>query len=147
MVARGSKAAIARHCLQDPIITKHILSKLSHILQTEIASLCSEKNGSTLKTCTTLEDFCFDDVIEDGNRSCPFLMSILKACTSSRYSYINQKALQVMFLAVFCKCRSEKVNTVQKILSVILYFGHCSQQVININFMHTLIISIIIISY
>ena len=60
---------------------------------------------------------------------CPLLLRILTAATRTRSERANRTTTIVMCFAVIVKHRNPNVNLLQKIISLILYAGHCSKQV------------------
>ena len=141
-IARGSKLAVARDCMEDPELRNHIVKKVGVRLQQELANLCSSE--VLLGDHSKLASFTWDLVLAAAKQHAPTLLEILQACSSKKKAYQDRsKAVIGMCIAILCKHRQCNMSLVQKILSIILYAGHCSKMVCII--MQIIIMQIIII--
>ena len=111
---------------------KYIISRVGKILQSEIATLCSDRCNSVLRRHSKeqLLKFKWEDVNLEMHEYAPVLLSLLHAATRTRRSRPNQDAVIAMCTAMMCKLRRRDMSTVHKTLSLILYAGHASKQVI-----------------
>ena len=131
-VARGSRHAIVSHCFEDPVMRKYIISRVGKILQSEVAALCSDRCNSVLRRHSKeqLLKFKWEDVNLEMRVHAPILLSLLHAATRTQRSRPNQEAVITMCAAMMCKLRRRDMSTIHKTLSLILYAGHASKQVI-----------------
>ena len=130
-VARGSRHAIVSNCLEDPVMRKYIISRVGKIVQSEVATLCSDKSNSVLRRHSKeqLLKFKWKDVNIEMREHAPILLSLLHAATRTQRSRPNQEAVIAMCSAMMCKLRRGEMSAAHKTLSLILYAGHASKQV------------------
>ena len=130
-VARGSRLAIVSHCLDDAVVRKHIISRIGKMVQSEVATLCSDRCNSILRRHSKeqLLKFKWENVNLEMGEHAPILLSLLHAATRTRRKRPNQEAVIAMCAAMMCKLRRPEMSTAQKTLSLILYAGHASKQV------------------
>lgn len=109
-----------------------LLLAVGKIIREEVAALCSNRVSSVLGK-TKKEDliaFKWEKVIQEANKFAPALLTLLttslpinRSDTSSSVSIVG------LVIAILSAYRRQSMNIVQKIVSVILYTGHCSKQV------------------
>lgn len=135
MIARGSQVAFAKQCLMEPSVQRLIIRRIILILRREIATLCSDRVGSIMLGSSPNEmcEFDMHKFIEEAKEHAPILIDILISLTKSRITTVNQPAIVTMILASLCRCKRPKMSLLHKIISVIMYFGHCSKKVTAIN--------------
>ena len=123
--------SIALKCLEDDQIRQHIVRKIGQLVRCEIAKLCSHGVKSVLHSQNreSLMDFKWDMIIEEMKCHVPLLLEILKSCTSTRRPRANRYSVIAMCVAMICKVRCSDMSLVHKVLSLILYAGHCSKKV------------------
>ena len=131
-VTHGSRLAIASHFLQDPVVRKHIISRVGKMVQSEIATLCSDGCNSVLRRHSEeqLLKIKWEDVSFEMQQHASILLSLLHAATHTRHNRPNQEAVIAICTAVLCKLRRPDMSAAHKTLSLILYAGHASKQVI-----------------
>ena len=131
-VARGSRLAIVSHCLEDVVLRKHIIASIGKRVQAEVATLCSDKCNSVLRQHAKeqLLKFKLENFNQEMRAHAPTLLTLLQAATHTRHQRPNQQAVIATCAAMMCKLRRKEMNMVQKTLSLILYAGHASKQVI-----------------
>ena len=130
-LARGNRVALARRCLKDLPIRKHITKGVGLLLQREVASMCSDKADSILRSKTTkaMEEFCWNDVIGEMKLRAPTLLSLLQSCTRTKKARKNVNCVIGLIAALLCKHRRPSASLVQRLISVTLYSGHASKRV------------------
>ena len=127
-VARGSRMAIVTHCLKDATVRQHIITKVGKLLQSEVATLCSNRCNSALR-CPSNEQILSFEWVRVLQEHAPTSFSLLRSATQTRRERPNQDAVIAMCTAMMCKLRNSEVNVAQKTLSLILFGGHASKQV------------------
>lgn len=135
-LARGSRVAIATQCLDDDVMSKHIIKKVCRMVKSEMEALCSDKVDSTLRhhSRDELMTFEWSSIYSELQQHAPILLEVLLAATSTRCPRPNREALISMCASMICKLRRPHMCTAQKTLSLILYAGHASKKVfINLN--------------
>ena len=108
---------------------------LGHQLLCELRSLCSDKVASILRgsDLSNLSSFTWDTLLSEMSEHAPSLLGLLKICTVKRNkSHIyntRRSAVMSLCVALLCKLQNKSMNLVQKLISLILYTGHCSKKV------------------
>lgn len=127
-IARGNKFSIARDCMKDPVLRKHVVKKMGILLRKELRQLCASKvlQGNPH---SRLAMFTWDVLLADMEQHAPTLLEMLKVCTKKRGCQEGSKAVIGICTAILCKHRQRTMSLVQKILSLVLYAGHCSKKV------------------
>ena len=130
-VARGSRYSIALHCWKDEGMRQHSVKAMGMVLRGEITALCSDKANSLL-TCQSAEAlacFCWDDLESEIKIHAPTLTSLLHSCFKTRLPRQNLQQMICLCTALMCKHRRSSMSLLHKVISLILYSGHCSKQV------------------
>ena len=133
-VARANKLAVARDCIRDPAQRNFVVRVLGHQLLCELPSLCSDKVASILRASdlSKLSSFTWDALLSEMSEHAPTLLGLLKICTVKRnksHSYNTRRsAVMSLCVALLCKLQNKSMNLVQKLISLILYTGHCSKE-------------------
>ena len=76
-VARGSRMAIVTHCLKDAMVQQHIISKFGKLLQSEVATLCSNRCISALR-CPS------NKLALNGQENAPTILSLFTFSNSDK---------------------------------------------------------------
>lgn len=98
------------------------------MVQCEIATSCNSILRHNSKE--QLLRFKWKDVNLEMKEHAPILLSLLHAATHTRRSRPNQEAEIAMRTAMLCKHWRPEMTATHKTLSLILYAGHASKQVI-----------------
>ena len=144
-VARESRNSIAIHCWKDPIIRRYILKALHITLRREICAVCSNEADSLLKSQSP--GFKWHQLEAELSTHAPTLKSLLHACFSTTVARQNEIYLVSFCAEMMFKQRRLSMSLLHKILSVILYSGHCSKQVHNFIIMSMVFITITFFSF
>lgn len=130
-LARGSRCAFAKKCLNDRTIRNFIVKGLGRSLRHEVARLCSDETMSILrnKDSNSLEEFSWEKLLEEVKVVAPTLFKFLHNCTTTRKHRKNQDAIIGVLVAIMCKHRRPVASLVQQLVSLILYSGHASKRV------------------
>lgn len=131
-LTRGSIISVARQCLKNTAARKSIIKSIGHMIRREVMTLCSESVSSVLsvKSTDAMEKFTWDALIEELQRNAPVFLQILQICTkSSKHRLIDQNAIIGVCCSLLCRYRSQRMNLLQRVISVILYAGHANKQV------------------
>ena len=92
--------------------------------------MCSSKVNSILqnKTADALKQFSWDTVMKELVQHAPTLLHVLRGCTFSKdliYGTICVCAAVILHL------KNQKMNMLQRMLSLVLYAGHSAKLVRN----------------
>lgn len=150
-VARRNRASIGRQAVRDPKIRERVLSILTKDIQKEMTTLCARKTGSILRQSSlqAVTKFSWDVLAEELQRVTPTLYTILKGCVdvkrrqpqksatskkqkSPRTSKTNRPsntAVLGVCASILLRHKNVHMNTLQRLVSLILHSGHSSKQV------------------
>lgn len=130
-VARGSKKAVIRECIKDPLMHKYTIQILGRQLRIELASLCSEAANSILRKQSpdALYGFSWGKLHDELQARAPTFLSLLEMCTYTRKPRRNRMGVIGMCAALLLKYRFGKMSLVQRVVSLLLYAGHSGKQV------------------
>ena len=131
-VARGSKKSVAIECLKDPATRKFLLKGIGVLVRNELKSMCMDSRSSILRNTAThdLKNFTWDTLLNEASETAPVLLELLQQCTQTRRLRSNRHAVIGMCLSILLKQRYPKMSLVQRIITLILYAGHCGKQVL-----------------
>jgi hypothetical protein len=118
---------------------------MGKLLSRELSNLASLKTNSMLRnrSCEALEQFSWQDLLAELEKETPITLSLLKQCAhvkrrahkprgeggrSSR-RIPNEEAAVGMCFAILMRARSQRMNLVQRLISVLLYGSHAPKQV------------------
>lgn len=76
-----------------------------------------------------MKSFSWNAVFAELTEHAPTLLLILRACTKTRVERSNVRAVIGACAAMLLKHRYDRMSMFQKLVSVILYAGHCSKLV------------------
>lgn len=118
-------------CYKDPVARKHMVNKIGQVLRLEIKAMCSDRVSSILQSMNSdnLKTFRWDLVLSELKLHAPMLMDILFSCTKTKFPRKNQTGIVCFVASILFKFRYARMDAVQKVLSLILYAGHCGKQV------------------
>ena len=118
--------------MKDPAIRKYIIEKVGKIARMELCKLCSDKTPSILRMYNkdSFKHFTWDNLITELSLTAPTLLSLFEAFTETKTVCHNRKGVIGVCISLLLKNRFAKACFVQKLISLILYSGHASKQVI-----------------
>ena len=97
----------------------------------ELKTLCSTAVNSVLCDCgpEKLMSFTWVEFEDELKQHAPLLFSTLMSLTKTKRVRANRSAVLCICAAILLKYRFPKMSAIHKIISCILYNGHCSKQV------------------
>lgn len=133
-VGRRSRSAIARQAIKDVKIRNKVIELIGKLLAKELTITCSVDANSSLRNRNpdVLEKFRWSDLLTELKETAPTMVSLLKSAISSNKSGLrspNTDAITALCCSILLRARSQRMNLIQRLLSVILYGGHASKQV------------------
>ena len=130
-VARGSRKKIAIECLNDPITRKHVLKAIGSEIRKEMKMMCCDATASVLQSDKKedLSTFTWSALMGELSKYAPTFMYILKTCTKTKVTRVNQQAIIGFCAAILLKHHLNRMSLVQKIVSIILFNGCMSKSV------------------
>ena len=105
---------------------------------------CVQNSLLKSRSSESLPGFKWHQLEAELSTHAPTLKSLLNACFSTKVARQNETYLVSFCAAMMFKQRRPSMNLLHKILSVILYSGHCSKQVYNFIIMSMVFITITI---
>lgn len=144
-VGRRSRSSIARQVVKDSRIRKMVVERMGKFLSQELTNIASLKTNSVLRnrSCEALEQFSWKSLLLEFEREAPNTLSLLKQCAHvkrrihkpvgeggrSERRVPNEEAAVGMCLAILLRARSQRMNLVQRLISILLYGSHAPKQV------------------
>lgn len=127
MFTRYHKSPYTARVLIKGSLRKATISELCKEIKKEIKSIASRKYGDSLLRLGhyDLRKFSWKPVIKELNSNAPILMSVLKSALGKKSSLSCIRIVASILLKNFCK----HLALPQAVVSIILYSGHCSNQV------------------
>ena len=127
-----------RTLFKSPTLRDATLQEVLKVVKRECDLCKSYPSSSALRsgTIASLKEMSWESIVEDLKQRAPVLLSILMAAgTSSRggQTRIPAPCSVVMAAAVLLKARSRNMCKVQAMIGALLYAGHASKRVCEIN--------------
>ena len=131
---RRSYRSFAVNSVQKNKITRAAIVKtIGQELQKEVAAICSDDFNSVTrqKPQSVIENFSHvkQSLLKEMMTRAPTLMTLLKQCLKTKKPRKNTDAVMTMIVPLMCKHRRPSACQFQRMISLILYAGHCSKQV------------------
>ena len=130
-VARGKWRAIIHRCVKDPVRREYIVNCVSRIVKYELRKLCSDSFSSVLlcKNVEAITCFEWNNVLKEAEEVMPVLLQVLRKCTETPTKRNNTDAVIGVIISILAKHRRPHCSLLQKVISLVLYSGHCSKKV------------------
>ena len=130
-IARGRRYSLAMQAWEDPKTKQYILKLISITLKREISTMCSDKTNSLLRRQApdSLEKFSWNELELELDQYAPTLSYLLRSCFATRVPRPNKTYMLCMCASLMLRNRRPAMSLLQKIISLVLYSGHCSKQV------------------
>ena len=144
-IGRKNRSSIAHQAMKDTRIRKRVIERMGKLMSKELTQLASLKANSMLRdqSCNTLAGFSWHSLLQELEKETPVTLSLLKQCVHiKRCSHKGQekggrKARRLpneevaigMCFAILMRTRSQRMNLVQRLISLLLYGGHAPKQV------------------
>ena len=131
LLIRGKPPSVACQVLKDPRYLSPLLLKMGRIIAKEVAVLCSDRVSSLLSSSKKNDFVTFKwEKLFEVESHAPCLLKILTTALQTKNENKTAVPLIGVIVSILCSFRRRSMNLIQKIVSVILYAGHCSKQVI-----------------
>ena len=129
-IARGSCYLLAVQTWEDPKIKQYILKLISVTIRREISTMCSDKTNSLLlgQEPDSLNSFNWRMFESELDKFAPTFSHLLCSCFTTRIPRQNATYMLCMCASLMLRNRRATMSLLQKIISVVLYCGHCSKQ-------------------
>ena len=141
-VGRSNRSAIARQVVKDERIRTRVIELIGTHLGKEMKKLCTKEVMSVLRKadCDSVQQFTVKSIIEEMKTHALSVLTILRGCVQGRRRsrakkqksrMIDVDTLVSVCCAILLRGRSQKMNLLQCIISLILFCGHASKKVSN----------------
>ena len=130
--------------MKDDRIRTRVIELIGTHLGKEMKKLCTEEVASVLRKADTdsVQQFTIQSIIEEMKTHAPSVLTVLRGCLHGRRRsrarkqksrIIDVDTLVSVCCAILLRGRSQKMNLLQRIISLILFCGHASKRVSNTN--------------
>ena len=143
-VGRKNRPSIARQAMKDVKIRKKVIEIMGKELSKELKHVSSLKVNSLLRdrTAQAVESFSWSQLNQELNKEAPATFSLLQQCAhvkrrtrkgkGSRRSARrtpSEDAIVGLCMSILLRGRSQRMNLVQRIVSMLLFGSHAPKQV------------------
>lgn len=134
-LARKSMKKVADQCLFSKKSHNYALRNIGKTVLKEVKSFVAKSNLSLFgsHSMKDLREFEWDRLHQEMLETAPTLSSIFFSATKCRKERSNRIGVICLCMAIILKYRSNKMNFVQRILSLVLYANKCSKKVKSIS--------------
>ena len=140
----SKRESIARQVMKDKRIRLKIVEIMGTDAGKEMKKLCSKKVNSILckRDFSSIQSFDIPAVIKEMEEYAPSVLTILRGCLlgrkPSKHKKLKSRIVDVDLLVSVCcalllRGRSQRMNLLQRIISIVLYCGHTSKRVSSLN--------------
>ncbi len=148
-VGRRNRKSIALQAVQDKRICMQVVKFLGQKITKEMKKMCAKSSNSILRS-RNFQQFQLSSVILEMKEHAPntlsLLCSCLAGCRNSRATNLSRKGrtksrviepdrVVAISCAILLRGRSQRMNLLQHIVSMILFCGHASKRVSWLNIM------------
>ena len=129
--ARGNWKAIITRSVKNPKQIAFIVKCVARLLKYELAKLCSNRCDSVLRSNNLdyIKKFEWSSLLVEAKQNTPHLMMVLTKCTETPTKRQNSNCIIGVIIAILAKHRRPQAALIQKLVSLLLYSGHCSKLV------------------
>lgn len=144
-VGRKNRALIARQAMKDVKIRRKVIEIMGKELSKELKHVSSLKVNSLLRDRThqAVESFSWSQLNQELKKEAPATFSLLTQCahvkrrtrkdkgkgSGSAHRLPNDDAIVGLCMSILLRGRSQRMNLVQRILSMLLFGSHAPKQV------------------
>lgn len=145
-VGRRNRRSIARQAISDSRIRERIVDLLGKRMANEMKAMCSMKTDSILRKRNQgiLHKLNVQAVVSEMEKHAPHTLAILRSCLAgcrrskaknerrkdrTKTRIVDVDRVVAVACAILLRGRSQRMNLLQRIVSLILYCGHASKRV------------------
>jgi hypothetical protein len=128
-VGRRSRNSIVNQVIKDDRMQKKVVTKVGNLIFKELVKTSLRKSNSLFgkNTPSAVENFKWSDLSHDLKRTMPTFFTIMNACTPSKPE--TKDMIIAVLGGIVIKNHNEKLNFIQRLISVLLYASHCPKMV------------------
>lgn len=105
------------------------MKQIGSTIRNEIRLMCNFESILQSKSSDDLKQFKWSMIFDDLQSKAPTFLSFLMSATKTRRLRMNRIPVVCFCTAIILKYRFNRLNLVQKIISLLLYSGNCSKEV------------------
>ena len=140
-----NRASIARQAMKDDKIQKKVVELMGKLLSKELSHVTSLKAKSLLckRSAEVLEAFSWDTLNQELEKKAQITFSLLKQCAHAKTlmhkgdekcgrrtrRLPNEKGVVGLCFSILLRARSQRMNLVQRLISMLLFGSHAPKQV------------------
>ncbi len=139
-----NRRSIARQVVNDRRIKERVVTLLGEKIRSEMEEMCSLRDISILRSTSpgVLQTFKWESVLTEMQELAPTLLRFLRSCvqrtrkvpskgqTPGQRTYrASDDTVVGVCAAILLRHRSQGMNLVQRMVSLLLYSGHAPKQV------------------
>lgn len=136
--------AIAKFVVKNKKLRDKVIQNLTKEIQKELTTMVSKKKQSLFRNkCRDgFTKFSWESITEELQKHAPILLKLLNGCIDVKRRKRKVKnpgknrpkidSIVGLCASIILRNKSSRMNLLQRILSVILYYGHASKQVNNV---------------
>lgn len=128
--ARGSWRAIVNRGMKDDEKRGYIVKCVGKYLKYEVGQFCKKSRSVLLGTeAEKIKSFNWNMVKTHAKAHMPSVYSVLQELIHTRRERGNEESVMGTIICMLAKQKVPQMCLLQKVLSVLLYSGHCSKKV------------------
>ena len=132
-VGRRDRASIARQVVADRKLLMKTVPLIGKAMAREMLALRYVDTMLKNSNPSALEEFSWKKLLDELRETAPVTTSLLTNSVTclrlSRSKKVNTDAIVGLCCGLLARARSQKLNLVQRLISVLLYGGHATKQV------------------
>lgn len=138
-LGRNTRSSVCKQLMKVKGMREQVLNIVVKIIRSEINQMCSFEVSSVLRklSAEVLQRFDWSKLMNEFEQHAPVFIKILGGCVCkkasskkvSRQPRYNEKAIISICAAIILRYRNQRMNLVQRIVSVLMYCGHAQKSV------------------
>lgn len=126
LLVRGKPKSLALELIKHRRYLQPLLGQVGALLKREMRHLCSNNVADSI-TSIKLANFSWSNYFRKIKSHAPCIVELLTLILTGK-SKTNKDIIRVI-VSIITSFKRSSMNVVQKMISIILYAGHCSKQV------------------
>ena len=129
LLVRGKPKSLALELIKHRRYLQPLLGQVGALLKREMRHLCSNNVADSI-TSIKLANFSWSNYFRKIKSHAPCIVELLTLILTGK-SKTNKDIIRVtgLIVSIITSFKRSSMNVVQKMISIILYAGHCSKQV------------------
>lgn len=131
--------SVATHVLAHKSISKEVIEHVAKVIAKEMNFMCRRSSACVLSE-NTLATFTWHKLIQVMKVKAPNTSILLEGCVRQGYrwkKHLPSTDLLIGIVVAIIRVRSQKMNLIQIIVSVVLYAGHAAKRVSGLSLLYS----------